>query len=273
MKDWSWRVEEPGDSARLGLRYEPGNWGDVLKGVWLVELAAALSTRAGRTLRYGDPFAGAPTWPAVGRAAERIAAAPGGFASLQAPYLAAGLVASTGRIAHDAAARGLESLVFEADEVRRDAWRSVPGCRVAGVDDGWRLLEADELADRDLVLVDPFDLDRTDRYRPALPHLARLSEAGVPLLLYLFNRSPRGPGNLREYRRLRERLGEALGREPDAVGRVPTDGLLPRAWHEVLLVSARGAAVPIEAAQVETLRQATETLAWRILRPGCFEGP
>ena len=44
---WRWKVADAGSNPQLDLRYEPGHWGDVLKGAWAVVLARWLATRRG----------------------------------------------------------------------------------------------------------------------------------------------------------------------------------------------------------------------------------
>ena len=56
---WSWRDRDP--SRHAGLRYEPGNWGDALKGEWALIAVEALLARG--AVRVLDPFAGAPRYP------------------------------------------------------------------------------------------------------------------------------------------------------------------------------------------------------------------
>ena len=43
---WSWKVPDPEANDELGLLYEPGTWGDVLKAVWAAPLAKATVKRA-----------------------------------------------------------------------------------------------------------------------------------------------------------------------------------------------------------------------------------
>ena len=35
---WRWKVTDQETSARMRRRYEPGNWGDVLKAPWAVQI-------------------------------------------------------------------------------------------------------------------------------------------------------------------------------------------------------------------------------------------
>ncbi|MBI4615647.1 MAG: hypothetical protein HY720_18665 [Planctomycetes bacterium] len=276
-RPWTWRVGDPGESAAPGLLYEPGNWGDVLKGTWAVLVAGELLSGGARPLRFADPFAGAPVYPLVTGSRERFEEAAGtAYAESQGPFAARGELASSGALVAEVARRYgpgmLDAAVFDADPGRRAAWQGRDGVRVLEIQDGWLALSPGSLADRDLVLLDPYDLDRPENWKPALPRLAALASSGVHLLLYFYNRSPRGPRHLAGYRRFRDALERAFGGEPALLGRVPTDGLFPRAWHEMILVPGRGARVDFGPALTQRLAEATETIAWRIVRPGCVEG-
>lgn len=61
---WHWKVPGLEDERQPGLLYEPGNWGDVLKGTWAAVTAGVLAAAIEdhRPLRYLDPFAGMPTY-------------------------------------------------------------------------------------------------------------------------------------------------------------------------------------------------------------------
>ena len=39
---WRWKVADPSVTEALGLRYEPGNWGDILKAVWACTVLESL---------------------------------------------------------------------------------------------------------------------------------------------------------------------------------------------------------------------------------------
>ena len=70
---WTW---EPADvEATLGerLRYEPGNWGDLLKGVWAAAIVEHLLQGADKFF-YLDPYSGAPDYPLTDAAARRLEA-------------------------------------------------------------------------------------------------------------------------------------------------------------------------------------------------------
>ena len=54
--DWKWKVSKRADNERLGMLYEPGNWGDILKGTWAVAVAQAATFLLNRKpVRYLDP--------------------------------------------------------------------------------------------------------------------------------------------------------------------------------------------------------------------------
>lgn len=272
-RDWTWKVPDEGANARLQLRYEPGGWGDLVKGVWAVSVAGALA-RGRAALRVLDPFAGAPDYPRVAAVAERLAAlraGPAGDDPAVAGFLEAvdardaTTLPSTGSLV----AREVERVgarpaleVFELDPARRAAWTGA--AEVLDVTSGEEALERPA----DLVLVDPYDLAADwAKIRPRLA--ARPPGDPAPLLLYYFNRAPRGAAALRDYRAWRDDLAQALGPRALLVGRVPSDAVLPRAWHEVVLVGPRELVEPLAA----PLRAATQALARHLSDEGCFERP
>lgn len=263
-RDWHWRVEDPAASAGMRLLYEPGSWGDVLKGLWIAELAQALRAD-GAPLAYGDPFCGAMDYPLSEGAAERLRAVRHTplyalqSRSLEAHRIlgSAGLVFAGGRV---------DGRLFDVDPTRLASWDGRPGARRLAVDDGWQALVPAHLGDCTLVLVDPYDLDRPARWQPALEGLAALAAGGAVLVLYLFNRAPRGAARLGEYRRLRDALGDRLG-PPRLIGRLPSDAVLPRAWHEVLLFDVDR----VPSGCVDRLARRTAWLAARLGRRGAIE--
>ncbi|MCO5164911.1 MAG: hypothetical protein M9894_00890 [Planctomycetes bacterium] len=264
-RDWTWRVRDPGANARLHLRYEPGGWGDVLKGVWAVTAADALA-RGRAVVRALDPFAGAPDYPRVEATAARLSAIgaltdPGVRALLD--LVGPGALPSTASLARAAveAAGGRAALeVFDLDPTRRGAW--------AGRADVLEVASGEEALGRaaDLVVVDPYDLVADwPRVGPRLA--ARPADDPALLLLYAFNRAPRGAAALRDYRAWREDLARALGARALLVGRIPSDPALPRAWHEALLAGPPAAVEPLAPA----LRASTTALARHLSDAGCFE--
>lgn len=267
-RPWSWKVEDRAQNPQLDLRYEPGCWGDVIKGLFAVAAVRALQPA---DLRLLDPFAGAPRYPRLATTAARldlVAGLPldGPAAALVRDWRALHDVdgtdawPSTARLAKAAAGdAGLE--VFELDPARRERWAAEPWARVLPVTSGWDALGAHARAD--LTLVDPYDLDQD------LPRLrGRLGATQGVLVLYLFNRAPRGANDLKAYRRLRDELAAGVAPRGVVCGRLPSDAVLPRTWHEALLVAER----PLLDAVRPTLERVTRALAGRIAADGAFEG-
>jgi hypothetical protein len=263
---WSWKVPDRGQNPRLNLRYEPGCWGDVLKGEWALTLLAALPAPPGVVL---DPWAGAPTYPLVDATRDRLAGLRTGplFRAAQAGFLAEGQLASTGRLLL-AGSPQAELRVFDLDPERRARWAQVPGATTLAVGDGADALRAQDAPTPDLVLVDPYDL--FDAGGPLLEPALSLAAKGAPVLFYLYNKAPRSPGHMEQYASLRRQLERRLpsGVGGPLVGRVPADALLPRAYHEVLLVGSGPLLDQLRA----PLAEATHALAREVAGPGEFEG-
>jgi hypothetical protein len=271
-KRWSWRVADRSLNKDLNLLYEPGNWGDILKGTWAVLAARhAARSRAGGALRFLDPFAGAPSYPLVDGARRRLEMIEGGpFAGAQAAHAARGLLASTALAVREAAEREgarADLIVFDLDEARREAWRGVPAAAVLDVpsgDDAVLALAADP-SPPELVLVDPYDLfHRWERLLPGALAAAMRSM----VLLYVYNKAPRSPGDQRLYAALRHALEERAARPCGVLlGRLPADAGVARAYHEVVLAGPRGEIAALR----DDLREATRTLARLLADLGSFE--
>lgn len=273
-KGWRWRVEDRAANDDLGLLYEPGNWGDVLKGVWAVRVATALAaSRPGERFVYLDPFAGAPTYPLVEASRSRLEAAPPSpFVDLQRPYAARGRLASTALLVRDAvAAAGGDVLlrVFDADPKRLEAWKALEGTEAAEGPSGEAVLAGAAEAGGsppDLVLVDPYDLFL--RWKDLVPPAARAARRSAAIL-YLYNKAPRGPGQARLYADFRSELARELraagGRA--LLGRVPADATVARAYHEVVLLGPATEIPDLE----EVLARDARDLAEAIARRGAFE--
>ena len=270
---WSWRVPDPTRNAELNLLYEPGNWGDVLKGVWAAQLVEGLCAGlpAGQPLRYLDPFAGAPDYPLLPAAAARLRAGPAAvarFLALQAPWLQRGRLGSTASLVLACAAqagRRVDAAIYDLDPHRRDAWRMQP-VRVLEHASGEEAL--DLASPPDLLLLDPYDL--FDAWGSQLKR-ALLTARGAPVLAYLYNKAPRGGGYVRQYEQLRKGVAALVARSDPArllVGRIPTDAVLPRAWHELLLI---GPAALLDGL-APALEQLTRELAGWLGAQGAFEG-
>ena len=85
------------------------------------------------------------------------------------------------------------------------------------------------------------------------------------MLVYIYNRAPRGGQHTRDYNRFRDRL-EQLG-SSYAAGRIGSDIVLPRAFHEMVLLAPPGVTGLLEA----ELARATRQLACKMSTAGCFE--
>ena len=254
--EWTWKVADPSASAGLRLRYEPGGWGDILKGVWAAELVEWLG-KDGTRLVIADPFAGAPEYPLVEGVRARVEAASGtAFHRLQAPLLARDALASTSGALLEL---GHTHRVYELDEGRRAGWDG--RAELLDVSDGWQAVSERIVGTPDLLIVDPYDLAEPERWQPALPRLKRLA-AQTWVLLYLFNKAPRSANALKDYRAMRAALHQSA--PVRLLGRVPSDAVLPRAWHESILLGPG----PLPAEVEHRLTGVTETLAWHILRAG-----
>jgi len=117
-----------------------------------------------------------------------------------------------------------------------------------------------ELQPCDLLLFDPYDLfERWPEWNDRL--LAASHDRDI--IIYLYNKSPRGVSQFHQYRALRERW---KGR-PLVLGRVAADALLPRAWHEVWLVGPSAREPQLQ----RSLREATLELHRHVSEPAAFE--
>ena len=254
---WSWKDSDQALNPSLNLLYEPGNWGDVLKGLWAVELVPLLKDK--QTVRVLDPYSGALDYPCTDATRKRLGgAALGSFRRWQRDYLRRGRLASTGRLIQEACrhhATAWHTVICEIDQDRRDSWR--------GQADYDSRTPAELLAragrEFDFVCWDPYDFfEQWSHTLPALLEAARQ----IPVLIYLYNKSPRGVNQMRNYEQLRRRIpGDAL------YGRVPSDGLLPRAYHETILLAPVGILDQIE----HSLKNVTRKLYLHIGQFGCFE--
>lgn len=270
-KPWRWK---PGDvsAPQSGLLYEPGNWGDVLKGTWAALIAREIA-KAGKedTFIYFDPFAGSPEYPLTRDARERFEGLPeSAFKIAQRSFVERDCWASTACVVQSVlSAAGWAALlhVFDADLERRAAWSKCPRVVCLNASSGLDVLrdlvlhatsdgtyEEERL---DLVLVDPYDL--FDRWGVFLDLAQDLAQR-CPVLLYLYNKSPRGTGYADQYGRLRIALANRF-RDCGVkvrLGRVPSDLKEPRAYHEVILAAPLNQ--PYSAFE-DALRAATEDLA------------
>ncbi|MBN9418996.1 MAG: hypothetical protein J0I12_26320 [Candidatus Eremiobacteraeota bacterium] len=227
MSEWRWK--DPAQGALL--RYEPGNWGDILKGEWLCLWLEWKAAAGARGLRYQDPFCGWSEYPVTEATRGRVTASP---ATRYANYL--------GLSSASLVSRHAESLGLRVESRLSDRETAL------------------ELLPCDLLLFDPYDFfERWPDWNDLLLEASRDRD----VVVYLYNKSPRGASPFRQYQSLRERW---KGR-PLVMGRVAADAVLPRAWHEVWLVGP--------SAQDPTLRmrlqEATLALHRHVSDGGAFE--
>ena len=284
MSNWTWKTNDSSANEELRLRYEPGNWGDILKGCWALSILSkphatpptasdAKPPTSEATFRYLDPFAGAPTYPLTPTTENRLRDLPAlVWSRTQATFAARGRVASTASLiaaALTAEGRAYEFDVFDAQDEHRASWKQVPRTRVVAACCGEDVVsEAVDGLPYSLVLVDPYDLlERWSRLAAAVVELA--SSSGV--LLYLYNKSPRGGGHARAYAaycRRRDTLLQQRDSLAYVCGRVPADGTLPRAYHEVVFLASRQEVDHVR----PRLEAVTVQLATHLMHQGAFEG-
>lgn len=232
---WQWK-EKDGSSG--GLLYEPGNWGDIIKGEWLLRVLRFL-TRSGNAespLDYLDPFAGMPDYPVSDACRGRISALPEGLLLPAAvrDYVGRGRWPGSCTLAADFFAQATAAggamlprlMVYDKDEKRCGLLGAQAHFSVQAVASGWELLPPSS-AYR-LVLVDPYDF--LAEWQAMLPRVLRTIRRS-PVLLYVYNRSGRGKGQLQDYRRMRAALRDAGVHA--YWGRVAADSFLPDCWHEM----------------------------------------
>ncbi|MEE8142314.1 MAG: hypothetical protein V3T77_04380 [Planctomycetota bacterium] len=248
-REWRWSGVETGR-----LLYEPGNWGDVLKGTWAVTLVEFL-IRGRKALSYLDPFAGAPTYPLSEAARLRAGRLPESLLKerLQ-PFLEARQWPSTASLVQQACeANGVPPRLqlFDVDERKRSEW---PDDTLLGCSSAEQSLEDVEPGALDLILIDPYDF--VHHWGKWLPQLQRFEQELV--LIYLYNKTPRGSGHEDQYRRFRRGLEEeSQGNRGWLLGRLPSDAVAPRAFHEVWLLGGRSLLAELR----EPLKKNTTALA------------
>lgn len=228
---WKWRGKDGGGG---GLLYESGNWGDLLKMLWLSAILTWKRQFAAPT-NYLDTFAGDVAYPLGRKTLFRLEQAGlTAFDFLREPYLASGRWPSSASAARLLTPGRVE--VFDADAGRRGNWREVPGVTALEGESGWDILEAREGDPDALWLVDPYDF--LAEWRQRLPALIAKAE-DTSILLYLYNRSARNDEFFREYRAFKNTLEDLRGDLPKRLGRIPADVFLPRSHHEMLFLPGR----------------------------------
>lgn len=278
---WNWK---PKDGSRGGLLYESGNWGDLLKMLWL-EAVLEWKKRSGGAVNYFDPFAGDAWYPLTPKARFRIeqigqaGLIPDAFAFLREAFLDRGFwpSAASGAWALLRDARGAFA-IWDRDDGRRGNWREWRKARSRGerafisipdASSGWELLQ-NHAPDADGVwLIDPYDF--LAEWRDVLPLVAEQSRR-TTLLLYVYNRSAKNAEAFREYRAARNALDDLRGDLPGRIGRAASDGFLPRAHHEMwFLPCGRDAASPAFAELLRKLADAAFALEGGMRRTGVYD--
>ena len=262
---WNWKGK---DGSRGGLLYEPGNWGDLLKMLWLTALLDWKTGAVGGGFDYFDPFAGAVDYPLGKNTARRFMdARPPELDWVRERFLARGVWPSSASLAREMA-RG-KTTVYDADPERRETWRTLDGVTVAEGESGWDILRR-QAPDSDAVwLVDPYDV--LAEWRDNLDPLVEKA-ATVTTLVYIYNRSAGSPGAFKEYRAFRNAVADARGDAPFQWGRAASDGFLPRAHHETLLLPGESDARRGMDNLYAVLRERTMKLTAIINQAGLFAG-
>jgi hypothetical protein len=250
--DWKWRDPDHGLNPQLRLKYEPGGWGDVLKGEWAISIVEDLRSRLNVPLTYVDPFAGARSYAITPAVRARLWPPTESSPSLRyfesqdesEIYSTAGLIE---RLCQGA----WQPFLAEIDQQRRATW---PACSDLSPE---ALLTQSESAH--LVMWDPYDFHH--HWSTWLPRLQSRARQQV-VMIYLFNRAPQGVSQMRQY----ESLLSRLGREDLCLGRVPADARLPRAYHEVIVLGANFLSSSCRA----LLHQRTVELNAWLARQGCW---
>lgn len=226
--EWQWKNK---DGSRPGLLYESGNWGDILKLLWLIECTKWKQERGG-PVNYFDPFAGDVRYPLGRRTRYRLESSfPEGFANVARPFLDAGFWPSSASVARLLAGGTAE--VWDADPGRRSNWQAAEGVTVPEAKDGWELVRAKAADARGIWLIDPYDF--VAEWREQLPVVVEKARS-TTVLLYLYNRSGRGEAQFKQYRAFRNALEDARGDLPKRIGRVAADAFLPQCYHEMIFL-------------------------------------
>ena len=166
-----------------GLRYNPGNLGDLLKHGWLVEIVRFLDRHnAGAPLRYADTFCGYPEYDIGDAFAERIRERFHvlNFRKLQEPFLARGKYAGSVTLAGLAAEGRLRPCIYDIDPGALASF-SAGHAEQLEMQSGCDILESSE--PYDLIFLDPYD-DIWDDCERVLARAAARSR-GASILIFL----------------------------------------------------------------------------------------
>ncbi|MCD8351483.1 MAG: hypothetical protein LUC93_12825 [Planctomycetaceae bacterium] len=224
--NWNWKNK---DGSKPGLLYESGNWGDILKLLWLIE-TIRWKTETNAHIPYFDPFAGDVSYPLGRRTRFRLDCCRlDRLDPVAQSFIDQGLWPSAA-----SAALGIlgKVEVYDADPGRRANWLNQPGAAVQDGDDGYAILR-ERQPDEGVWVVDPYDL--LADWRDALPLIVDKARTAT-VLVYLYNRSGRGDVQFRSYRAFRNALEDARGDRPKRIGRVAADAFLPQCYHETIFL-------------------------------------
>lgn len=233
---WGWKGKN-GSVSRL--LYEPGNWGDFLKLSWLaVALEWFEQSFGAGGFDYVDLFAGGVEYPLGPKIKARFELVDSErlekIAALFLEREAWPSAASFAKLFHPRTTR-----IFDADSYHVDTWRDSGGAETLAGASAWGNLSTLKMAHDSLVMLDPYDF--MDDWETSLSLLVEKAR-GSATLLYLYNRSARGSEYFREYRAFRNSLESLTEGMVKRIGRVPADGFLPRAHHEMVFLAGDGVA-------------------------------
>lgn len=228
---WNWKNK---DGSTPGLLYESGNWGDLLKMLWLRTVLSWKRLHFG-TVNYIDLFAGDVAYPLTPKARHRIRQTGfNHFNFLLEDYLKHDLWPSAASGARFIVNGKFE--IFDADTERRGKWENTPNTTILNGDSGWDILASQQPDPQGIWLVDPYDF--LAEWREHLPMLVEKSRT-TTILLYLYNRSAKNESAFKNYRDFKNAL-EDLNPGPKRLGRVPADPFLPRSHHEIMFLASDG---------------------------------
>lgn len=225
--DWNWKGK---DGSRGGLLYEPGNWGDILKMLWL-SAVLGWKNETGEHTEYADFFAGDIKYPLAQKTLFRFEQSGlEQLAFIRCDFVTKGFWPSSA----SAAALLTEGRirVYDADAERRGKWEE-SGTEVMRGESGWDIMNGMEPSPDAIWLVDPYDF--LAEWRERLPKVIDKAR-DVSVLVYIYNRSAGKREAFGEYRAFRNRLEDLRGDLPKRVGRAESDVFLPRAHHEMLFL-------------------------------------
>lgn len=230
---WSWK-EKNGETG--GLLYAPGNWGDVLKGTWLLATVRhLLSIFDLDHFAYLDLFAGAPDYPLGAKNAKNLRFLSGTYlVEISRPWTDRRRWPSAASLVAAEVEEKIPIFVSEGEPSRRAAWEH-HSCFILlpEAECGWKACERVAKLPASLVLIDPYDF--LSEWKERLDTVLAVAEVAT-VLLYSYNRAIRSPEKLREALDFIHAVEAGWGNRPKLWGRVPSDGFIPVAHHEMLLL-------------------------------------